>query len=176
MHQLDVFIASLSTEFNRGDPVKNTSEYEIIRAQKKENIENLITFYKASHKTPVIDFQNDKYKKLTYVRYADDWIIGIRGSLTDAKLILTKVTHFCTDIGLTVNNIKSKIININTDKVVFLGVNILRARHIKYSRKSSLSKQRQNLEIRMTASLDRIRNKLTESGFIKEGKPSPRFL
>jgi len=181
MHQLDVFIASLSTEFNIGTRAKNTSKYEKIRylikkTKKNSDIENLTKLYKTSQKIPVMDFSYSGYKRLIYVRYADDWIIGIRGSIADTKEILLKVTNFCTEIGLTISESKTKITNINTDKVVFLGVNIFRAKHIKYSRKSSSAKQRQNLQLRMTASLDRIRSKLTMSNFIKYGKPYPRFL
>jgi len=77
MHQLDVFIASLSTEFNIGTRAKNTSKYEKIRylikkTKKNSDIENLTKLYKTSQKIPVMDFSYSGYKRLIYVRYADD--------------------------------------------------------------------------------------------------------
>lgn len=132
--------------------------------------------YRYSQTRPVMDFSDPSYKRLNYVRYADDWVIGLRGSLKEAKEILAKVTEFCTSIGLTVSETKTKITNMNRDRAFFLGVNIFRSRHTKYAAKNSASKQRLNAQLRFTASLDRTRKKLSQAGFMKNDEAAPRFL
>ena len=47
-------------------------------------------------KTPSMA-QDDRYTRLQYVRYADDFIIGIEGSHSQAREVLGKVTTFVKD-------------------------------------------------------------------------------
>ena len=78
-----------------------------------------------------IDYDDPTYRRLFYVRYADDWIIGIRGDRKDAATILEKVSEFCSQIKLTVSKEKTKITSINKEKAIFLGTYITRSRHTK---------------------------------------------
>ena len=104
----------------------------------------------------------------------------MRGNLQEARSVLDQVTDFCKSIGLTVNPDKTKITNLNKDRAFFLGVNIFRSRVTKTTpsgnKQNPSAKQRQNKQLRLTASLDRIRSKLKGAGFIKGGKSHPRFL
>lgn len=77
---------------------------------------------------------------------------------------------------LDINDSKTKITNLNKDKVVFLGTNIFRSKHVKYSAKSSPSKQRQNLPLQFHVSTDRIRSKLASISMLSGNVPKPRFL
>jgi group II intron reverse transcriptase/maturase len=183
LHQLDVFVESLKKDFDIGTRAKNTSEYEktrhlIKKAKKGGRMSDLLSLYKQSQKLPVMDFRDPSYKRLAYVRYADDWVIGIRGSLKDAELVLSKVTAFCNEIGLDVSDTKTRITNLLTEKVLFLGVNIFRSKQVKMAAKSnySSSKQRQNQQLRLTVPIDRIRKKLSIANFYKDGKATPRYL
>lgn len=77
---------------------------------------------------------------------------------------------------LDINDSKTKITNLNKDKVVFLGTNIFRSKHVKYFAKSSPSKQRQNLQLQFHVSTDRIRSKLASISMLSGNVPKPRFL
>jgi hypothetical protein len=178
MHQLDEFINELKDLFDIGTRAANTTEYYRLRAALKRakirgDMIEVKHLFKEMQRRPVMDFSDPRYKRLFYVRYADDWVIGIRGSYADTAAILTKVTNFCSSIGLIVSATKTKITNLNSGKALFLGVNIFRAAHVKFNKRT---KQRLNRQLRFTAPIDRIRTKLTQASFYANGKSQPRFL
>nr|UYR50718.1 hypothetical protein [Morchella crassipes] len=124
-----------------------------------------------------IDFGNDGFKRLSYVRYANDWIVGIRGTHQDAKEILNKISLFCASIGLTVSESKTKITAINTDPTLFLGTSISRSNHRSHSKMGTMRRlRRNNLGLRFEAPLDRINKKLSQAKFMVNGKSAPKFL
>nr|CRX66588.1 putative reverse transcriptase protein [Axinella verrucosa] len=181
MHQLDVFVEEMKAEFDRGSRARNTAEYEhrrylMKRAKRLGNTGELARIYKEAKKNPVMDFRDPSYKRLAYVRYADDWVVGVRGSYKEAERTLDRITEFCRSISLTVSQSKTKITNLNKDKADFLGVNIFRSKHVKHSRKSSSAKQRQNLQLQFHVSIDRVRSKLSSASIIRNGVAAPRFL
>jgi len=86
------------------------------------------------------------------------------------------VTKFCESIGLEVSQTKTKITNINTDKALFLGTNILRAGHrdyVKLGPHKSLRRIKKGL--RFEAPIQRIAKKLSEANFMKNGASAPKF-
>jgi len=182
MHQLDVFVENFKNEFDQGIRAKNLSTYEnsrykIKRAKRSGDMTELKKIYKLSQRSPVMDFNDPSYKRLKYVRYADDWIIGIRGSFADTKRVLEKVKIFLKNVMcLDINDSKTKITNLNKDKVVFLGTNVFRSKHVKYSAKSSSSKQRLNLQLQLHVSTDKIRSKLADISMLAGNTPMPKFL
>ena len=182
LHLLDEFVLSLKESFDVGKRARNTAAYENLRyrmkrAKKKEDYLELVRLYKESRKTSVMDYRDGNYKRLSYVRYADDWVIGVRGSYEDTLELLKKVREFCrTTLKLDVSEKKTKITNLNKEKAVFLGTNVFRSKHVKHSRKSSSAKQRLNLQLQLHVSLDRIRDKLQTVSILKEGEPNHKFL
>lgn len=77
LHQLDEYVEQLTLEFDKGTRARNTPEYEGLRyrikkATSKGDMELLTDLYKQAQKKPVMDFRDPRYKRLKYVRYADD--------------------------------------------------------------------------------------------------------
>jgi len=67
--------------------------------------------------------ESEQYIRIKYIRYADDFIIGVRGSKELAKKIKTLVNSFLqSNLHLKLNMDKTKIINTYNDKVHFLGM------------------------------------------------------
>ena len=134
---------------------------------------------KERNKTADSHFHDPQYKNIAYVRYADDFIIGVKGSYADAKAIKYKISKFLKNIGLELNDKKTKITNINKDRVMFLGTYLFRSRHRKYVDIEGVGKRkfirRDALKIRLEAPLVRILKKLSESQFMKKGKSSPKY-
>lgn len=188
LHQMDAYLEELKNAFDKGKRAKNTLAYERIRYQMKKakglpDKSGFRTIVKEARKTPVMDYSDPAYKRLGYVRYADDWVVGIRGSYLDAREILSKISEFCQkDLKLKVSDTKTKITNLNKEKVVFLGVNIFRSKHTKYYRRkrssvSSSYKQGQNLQLQFHVSLDRIRSRLAQANIYKTNqKAHPKFI
>lgn len=77
LHQLDEFILSLKAEFDKGDraPRSKSSryyEYHILKARKEDNIPLMRKLMAERSQNASIDFGSTEYRKLSYVRYADD--------------------------------------------------------------------------------------------------------
>lgn len=73
-----------------------------------------------------------KRLRLSYVRYADDWIVAINGPKTDAMEIKEKIQEFLkSELGLELNLDKTKITSIKTKTALFLGYELKIATSIK---------------------------------------------
>ncbi len=69
--------------------------------------------------------QDDNYRRITYVRYADDFIVGVRASKETATRIFNEVKTFLkSELHLTVNEEKSHITHVFSDVAFFLGMRI----------------------------------------------------
>jgi len=182
LDQLDQFVEKLRVEFEKGiKPRKNPLSINLEGQSKiKGNLELVRKLSVEARAHNYIDFEDPNLRRLTYMRYADDWIIGIKGKLQDTKDILAKVTEYCEGIGLRVSPDKTKITNLNQNKALFLGVEISRSSNFvtKFTRvtSSSSTKKYNSRQLRMTAPLQRVMKILTDNGFIQNKKPAPRFL
>jgi len=126
---------------------------------------------------PSRDPKDPSFKKLVYIRYADDWIIGIRGSINEARTILNKISEFLnSELSLNLNSEKTLITNAKLKRALFLGTSIGRSQHRTFSLSRSKLTKRNALGIRLEAPIDRISRKLTETGFMKNRIPIPKFL
>jgi hypothetical protein len=65
---------------------------------------------------------SDEYIRTRYVRYADDFIVGFRGSKEIAIKVKKEISFFLkSTLHLVVNEEKSKLINTYSEKAYFLG-------------------------------------------------------
>lgn len=177
MNKLDLYVESLKLEFDKGIKARANPAWSRFRYLKtksddvswKKHSQNMMM--SVSSKDPF----DDQFKRLVYVRYADEWIIGIRGSKEEAIEILNKLEiFFKSELKLDLSPEKTLITNARTGKALFLGTKLLRASHQTLS--SSRFVKRNGRDIRMEASLDRVYKKLSEAGFVKDRIPTPRFL
>jgi group II intron reverse transcriptase/maturase len=65
------------------------------------------------------------YKKLLWVRYADDILLGVIGSREDSNVILNKVTEMISSLSLNVNKEKSFINQAKTIRTAYLGADLI---------------------------------------------------
>lgn len=181
MNQLDQFVENLASDFDKGVKPRLNNEYSahasaLARAKIKGDTDRMRSEMLAMRELSSIDFYDPNFRRLYYVRYADDWIVGIRGSLEETKNILSQIDLKLNEMGLTLSKEKTKITNINKDKVLFLGTSISRSHHRRYTMMHVGTSRRLGLGIRLEAPLDRVRQKLTSAGFIRNGKPYPKFI
>lgn len=65
---------------------------------------------------------DEHYVRIQYVRYADDFIIGVEGSVSIARQVLAEVSEFVTKVlGLKLNESKTGIVKIKERDCGFLG-------------------------------------------------------
>jgi group II intron reverse transcriptase/maturase len=186
LDQLDQFAVRLKKKFDKGNRARDTQAFNRSRHQVRKgalegNKSKLKQLSVQARKIPAMDFYDPNSKRLSYVRYADDFLIGIRGSYAETLNILEEVKSFCSNIKLTLSEHKTKITNLNKQKAVFLGVNIFRSKHTKVTLRrkpggNGWYKQRHNRQIQYHVSLDSIRHKLAGSSIFKNGKSHPRFI
>lgn len=110
LHELDKFIGRLKQEFDKPSAEKSTPEYKQIQ-NKLYNVRRRIPNAKneglrqaliAEHKeirkemlkTPA---KSQTDKKIVYVRYADDFLIGVNGNAEDCKWIKAAIAGFMRD-------------------------------------------------------------------------------
>lgn len=113
LNELDVFMAEYAKSFNRGTSRKINPAYKKpldVRRGKQEwlkrnsakiseekrqkvmaEIQELNNYLSA---VPYSDPMDTEYKRVVYVRYADDFLIGVIGSKEDAKQVKTDVGEF----------------------------------------------------------------------------------
>lgn len=181
LHQLDLFVLSLKESFElaiQGKRAhrKSADTMNIIFLRKEENLNQMRKLIAERSMEPSNDLGSIDLKRLVYVRYADDWIIGIKGSRQEAVSVLDKVKEFCTSIDLTLSD-KTKLTSLSRDTVTFLGTEISRANHVRFSRLGAVRRLKRNkLGLRFEAPLGRIRNILASGSFISKGISAPKFL
>jgi group II intron reverse transcriptase/maturase len=142
LHELDTHIEEYRAKFVKGDRFsrKQNREWQKfgrdIQRYKKENntvwdtLANdekkrragvLRRMKEKQRSVPSRLFRDETYKNLQYVRYADDFIIGVIGSKEDAEAIKTDLTAFLKEkLCLTLSAEKTKI-TYAAEKARFLG-------------------------------------------------------
>lgn len=125
---------------------------------------------------PSKDPMDPSFKKLIYIRYADDWVLGVKGSYEDCISLLSQIKSFLKEeLGLNLSEQKTLITNARTSKALFLGTKFGKSHHQSFNKHLGFLR-RNNTGIRMVAPLDRIMKKLNEAGLVRDKKPIPRFL
>nr|NP_943705.1 putative reverse transcriptase and intron maturase [Chara vulgaris]AAP92210.1 putative reverse transcriptase and intron maturase [Chara vulgaris] len=97
------------------------------------------------------------FRRLSYVRYADDFVIGITGPKTDAIEIRDLISTFLSTLGLELNKEKTKISHIDSG-FFFLGTQISRGRR-RYEVRSP--------RLVLHAPIRKLLSTLREQGFLK---------
>ncbi len=145
LHELDQFLERKVSEFNRGKFRKTNPEYTklqtpILRAKNKlfaakksggvlpfffEEQEKLIKeLDRERRKIAFYDVNDSNYKRLRYIRYADDFAMGICGSKNDAEELSAEVKKFLKEeLLLDISEEKSGIRHI-TDGFGYLGYHV----------------------------------------------------
>lgn len=74
---------------------------------------------------PSVDVHDPNYRRLRYIRYADDHLLGFAGTKAEAEEIKTELAVFLRDeLKLTLSTEKTVITHARTHKARFLGYDI----------------------------------------------------
>lgn len=96
----------------------------LTEAEKKERAGVLRRLREKQRSVPSKLFRDESYKNLQYVRYADDFLIGMIGSKDDAEALKADLAVFLKEkLGLTLSLEKTKITH-STDRARFLGYDV----------------------------------------------------
>lgn len=113
---------------------------------------------------------NPEYIRMKYVRYADDWLIGIWGNKRTAQNIKENIAELLSSLKLELSFEKTLITNAREDRAKFLGTYIKRSasnRSTQYMKNTKgLNKRAPSGNIWMSAPIQGIVKKLEEKGFL----------
>jgi group II intron reverse transcriptase/maturase len=132
LNKLDKFVEKvLMPKYNRGERREPNPTYQRIRnaidrARRRGDRQALRQLRKQRRKLPSQDPQDPGYRRLHYVRYADDWLLGFSGPKEEAEEIKQSIRDFLREIlKLELSEEKTLITYARTKAAKFLGYHIV---------------------------------------------------
>lgn len=184
LDRLDKYMKEYITKFDKGEkrrPSRVRRDFENARrrtVRKLKTVEDeseravLIQKIKAEDKEramfPSCDEMDTDYKRLKYVRYADDFLIGIIGSKQDAKEVKEDIKNFLYEkLKLELSDEKTLITH-TEDSARFLGYEIF-VRKSNAQRRDIAGRLRRTYgkRVYLKLSTETMRNKLLDYGVLE---------
>lgn len=158
LHELDKFVMGLKVEFDKPRERWHTPEYDKARYQVESIREQLKNAARTEKQELVAKLKNARAvllktpcksqtdKQIKYIRYADDFLIGVNGSKEDCQWIKSKLTEFIRGtLKMELSDEKTLITHSN-NYARFLGydVRVRRDEKIKHGSASNYTKRTLN--------------------------------
>ena len=130
LHELDCFVVEkLIPQYTNGKRRAKNREYDRIAdrryyAKDKGNWKRYSELGKQLCQIPRTDPHDPNYRRLRYVRYADDFLLGYIGSKAEAEEIKAEIESSLKDLGLTLSEEKTYITHASSGRARFLGYDI----------------------------------------------------
>jgi group II intron reverse transcriptase/maturase len=131
LHRLDRFVETvLMPGYTRGESRKLNPEYDRVKgalyhARKRGDHAAARALRKQQHSLPSRDLLDPGFRRLRYVRYADDILLGFTGPKAEAEEIKGRLAQFLQeDLKLELSEAKTLITHARTGAARFLGYEI----------------------------------------------------
>jgi len=132
LDKLDRFVEDiLLPMYNRGDRRRNNPEYKALlnaarRDGDKGDHEEVARLRKQAQRMPSRDPNDPNFRRLWYVRYADDFLLGFSGPRREAEEIKQRIRQFLRDVlRLEMSETKTLITHARTEAARFLGYEVV---------------------------------------------------
>ena len=176
LDQLDRFVeTTLMPDYTKGDKRERNPAYgqvanQLQTARRQGDLERVRALQKELRKHPSKTQDDPGYRRLRYIRYADDFLFGFAGPFEEAHQIKDKIASFLqTELKLTLSAEKTLITHAQTGRARFLGYEI----GIMYSpTKLDRSRRSVNGAVGMYIPEDVIQAK--RKRYLRDGKPIHR--
>lgn len=173
LHELDVFMKNLCDDFRKGEKRKKSPAYRRILylMNKETDIDSIKKLRRQLWAVDSKDPLDPDFKRLHYVRYVDDFVIGVVGSREETVEVQDKVRLFLLDnLKLTLSQEKTLITQFSKDFISFLGALIKgtweREKRVRLIRKNGVNRKvRVTSRVVLYAPIKKIFEKATDSGF-----------
>lgn len=178
LDEFDKFIEKTILKFEKGKKRISNPEYHKIKHLRKKAT-TLIERKQYLAKLRTIPMGNPfdpNFKRMKYIRYADDFVILIEGNKNDAINIKNIAREFLfSHCGLTLNPEKTIIRNLSDNKFSFLGADICKLKKqatypSKTRNASGIIRKRPPSRLLIKAPLERILLELKKNGFIRKNR------
>jgi len=128
LNELDRFVEdTLIPQYTRGERRRNNPPYARLRwhlsqARKENNLEKVKELIQARRRLPSVDPVEPGYRRLRFVRYADDFLLGFTGPKDEAETIRDRLQEYLrSQLKLTLSAEKTVITHAGDDTAKFLG-------------------------------------------------------
>lgn len=188
LHKLDIYVDSLQKAYEQGQRQRANPAYQTL-ADRKELLaqrgetrtREFRDITREMRKLPVLDPYDQSFIRIQYIRYADEWIIGVSGSKKLAEDIQDQVHTFLKeDLKFHLSEGQIGISHARKEHALFLGVQIsvgraAAERNVTLAtnvRGRDVERQSTGWDVVMQAPIDRHIKTLSEEGFCDaSGKP-----
>ena len=131
LHKLDEFVEQeLIPQYTRGARRKSNPEYSRIKARRSNARKHgdraaARDLDKQMRTLPSTDPMDPGYRRLRYIRYADDHLLGLTGPRAEAEQVKARIAQFLREtLGLELNAAKTLITRARSQRARFLGYDI----------------------------------------------------
>ena len=130
LDRLDKYVENLIPIYTRGarrkvNPTYNNLNTSLQWARKKGNWKRAHELLKQMQLMPSRDTHDDEFRRLWYVRYADDFLLGLSGPKNEAVEIKNKIAEFLrNDLKLELNHDKTLVTHAHDECAKFLGYEV----------------------------------------------------
>ena len=129
LHELDEYIEEVKKTYEKGTRKRDNPEYVRLIREKNRLVARgatktkaFRTILKQIRATPSKTVNDPTFCRIKYLRYADDWLIGLCGSRATAEQIKELVKTFLHDhLKLTLSEEKTRVTHAQTEEAFFLG-------------------------------------------------------
>lgn len=131
LDKLDTFVeTTLIPKYTRGNARRHSTHYGMLlsrsrRQRQKGNVEKAKEFRAQAQKIPSKDVNDPGFRRLKYVRYADDFLLGFIGPRSEAEEIKRHLREFLREeLNLDLSEEKTLITHARSEAARFLGYEV----------------------------------------------------
>ncbi|HHY72849.1 MAG TPA: group II intron reverse transcriptase/maturase [Bacillus bacterium] len=189
LNELDRYVEHYGESFNKGEKrrhnlvyhnlasrinhckSKNKHDWErLTKEEKAERLRELKALYKELQSHESKDLFDPNYRRMKYVRYADDFIIGVIGSKKEAEQIKKDLTDYLADKLKLELSAEKTLITHSKKNARFLGYDIRVARDWHRMKMPNGTKKRKfNYQTKLFVPHEKYIKKLIDLGALKIG-------
>lgn len=179
LDRLDTFVRdTLVPAFNRGTNRKGNRAYTVLSrkrydARQRGDQAAANALFREMRKLPSRDTSDPDYRRLRYVRYADDFLLGFAGPREEAEAIKRHLGEFLrNELHLELSEAKTLITHGATEAAHFLGYELTINRMEDRLFKTGNHSQRCNGKVALLVPRETIETKMRN--YCRKGKPAAR--
>lgn len=189
LHELDKYVEKYAESFNKGNKRRHNLVYHnlaskinycksknkrdwkwLTNEEKAERLRELKALYKELQSHDSKDLFDPNYRRMKYVRYADDFIIGVIGSKNEAEQIKKDLTNYLADKLKLELSAEKTLITHSQKNARFLGYDIRVVRDWHRMKMPNGTKKRKfNYQTKLFVPHEKYIKKLIDLGALKIG-------
>jgi group II intron reverse transcriptase/maturase len=184
LDQFDKYMVKYAEAFNKGKERKKNKAYSALNTRtvnkrkqwraetdlqvKAQLFEDLKSMQKEKYKMQCSEQMDEDYRRIQYVRYADDFLIGIIGSKEECELIKKDITEFMrNELKLELSAEKTLITHAQ-ENAKFLGFDItVRSLNTKKRNSKGILKREFSGKVMLNLSAETVKKKLMQYGAVR---------